>query len=345
MTNYKQFYNAWMGFAKPKRELLVEDVGGGEKANVVSEKFLFLTTPKKEYDTVLNFIKTKEPKDVLNTKEPQFDIIRRGLRMIEKNPDIQDFSKLGTQPVELRLQKTKQPNVYQVVGHHGRARNFANIYKNNSDLNIKMPVNIIFTDGKNLDQAFNEGLSIKAQNQVLDSRSEKESIILINQLIPDYSPSGGEDVAIQKLKQDYEVKLSEAINTLVSNPYEKMGKKADGGIERLSVDQKLDVILSAPFTAFKKFIIADKNMEYFKSQGDVQIINPNILQSLRDAFIEQINKQLTAKNDKNQVYKFVNFKSPSGMYFFALRKADTETVTRDTPEEEVEKNKITFIKK
>ena len=33
------------------------------------------------------------------------------------------------------------------------------------------------------------------------------------------------------------------------------------------------------------------------------------------------------------------------MYFFALRKADTETVTRDTPEEEVEKNKITFIKK
>lgn len=41
MTNYKQFYNAWKSFAKPKRELLVEDVGGGEKANVVSENSYF----------------------------------------------------------------------------------------------------------------------------------------------------------------------------------------------------------------------------------------------------------------------------------------------------------------
>lgn len=155
MTNYKQFYNAWQGFAKPKRQLLLEDVGG-EKVDVVSERFLFLTTPKKDYDTIQNFIKTKEPKDVLNTKEPEFDIIRRGLRMINDNPNVVDFSKLGTQPVVLKLQKTKQPNVYQVIEHHGRARNFANIYKNNSDLNIKMSVNVVFTDGKSLNEAFRE---------------------------------------------------------------------------------------------------------------------------------------------------------------------------------------------
>lgn len=42
MTNYKQFYNAWQSFAKPKRELLLEEVRFQTQMNVAH--FLALTT-------------------------------------------------------------------------------------------------------------------------------------------------------------------------------------------------------------------------------------------------------------------------------------------------------------
>ena len=336
MTNYKQFYNAWKSFAKPKRELLVEDVGGGEKANVVSEKFLFLTTPKKEYDTVLNFIKTKEPKDVLNTKEPQFDIIRRGLRMIEKNPDIQDFSKLGTQPVILKLAKTKEPNIYQVVEHHGRARNFANIYKNNSDLNIKMSVNIIFTDEKNLDQAFNEGLSIKAQNQVLDSRSEKESIIPISQLIPDYNPSANKqaaaDDAIVVAQKNYLNKLQDIKNQIGSG-FEFVRKIRNIGGQTLkdsfTADMKLRGFIDQMFSSYKTFRIIKDNLETFDAGFGVKNLNPDTLKKLREEFAEEMNKHFEITNDKGKKLIIVQERLSGGTYAFSLKLQSGETSEDD----------------
>lgn len=335
MTNYKQFYNAWMGFAKPKRELLVEDVGGGEKTNVVSQKFLFLTTPKKEYDTVLNFIKTKEPKDVLNTKEPQFDIIRRGLRMIEKNPDIQDFSKLGTQPVELRLQKTKQSNVYQVVGHHGRARNFANIYKNNSDLNIKMPVNIIFTDGKNLDQAFNENILIQAQDHVLDSRSEKESIIPINQLIPDYNPSANKQAVADDAiaaEKNYLNKLQDIKNQIGSG-FEFVRKIRNIGgqtfKDSFTADMKLRGLIDQLFSSYKTFRIIKGNLETFDAGFGVKNLNPDALKKLREEFAEEMNKHFEIINNDGKRFQIVQEKLPGGTYAFSLKLQSGETSEDD----------------
>lgn len=328
MTNYKQFYNAWQGFAKPKRQLLLEDVGG-EKVDVVSERFLFLTTPKKDYDTIQNFIKTKEPKDVLNTKEPEFDIIRRGLRMINDNPNVVDFSKLGTQPAVLKLQKTKQPNIYQVIEHHGRARNFANIYKNNSDLNIKMSVNVVFTDGKSLNEAFRENIQIQAQNHVLDSRSEKQSIIPISQLIPDYNPSATKPITTDDAQKKYLKKLQDLKNQIGSglNFIRKTFNYGGGKLvkDTFDVNMKLRGMIDQIFSTYKEYRITENPPDnIFIGDAGMKNIHPDALKKIRDDFAEEMNSHLDISNNEDKKFTIISEKLPGGSFAFSLSGAATE---------------------
>lgn len=354
MTNYKQFYNAWKSFAKPKRELLLESVDG-ERTNVLAERFLFLTTPKKEYDLLKQFLQTgkieipdpNDPKkkkiidetNVLETKEPQFDIIRRGIRMAAENPNVQDFSNLGSQTTKLVFKP--QSNVYQVDAHAGRARSFANIYKNKGNLKIKISVNIIFTDGKNLDQAFNENILIKAQNQVLDSRSEKESIIPISQLIPDYNPSTNKQATTDDAivaQKNYLNKLQDIKNQIGSG-FEFVRKIRNIGgqtfKDSFTADMKLRGFIDQMFSSYKTFRIIKDNLETFDAGFGVKNLNPDALKKLREEFAEEMNKHFEITNDKGKKLIIVQERLSGGTYAFSLKLQSGETSEDD-------KDNVTF---
>jgi hypothetical protein len=61
MTNYRQFYNAWQGFAKPKRELLLERTVVA--AQIEPDDFLTLTTDQEELKRIMSQPSIKEPFD------------------------------------------------------------------------------------------------------------------------------------------------------------------------------------------------------------------------------------------------------------------------------------------
>ena len=71
MTNYKQFYNAWQSFAKPKRELLLEELRFQTQMNVAH--FLALTT--RAADNELEIIKKSISKGGFSNKaEPSLTV-------------------------------------------------------------------------------------------------------------------------------------------------------------------------------------------------------------------------------------------------------------------------------
>jgi len=110
MTNYKQFYNSWMGFAKPKRELLLERTV--VLAEIKPDDFLALTTDEEELKRIMDAPSIKEP-----------------------------FSaeKAGTLSLAIELDNSGNG---KVVDHEGRNRAFA---AKQAGLD-KVPVNIIVTN-------------------------------------------------------------------------------------------------------------------------------------------------------------------------------------------------------
>lgn len=349
MTNYKQFYNAWRGFTKPKRELLLENVTG-ERVSVFAELFLFLTTPKKDYDKIEQILEQNKKLDdkeraakeneILATKDEIYDVPRRGIRMVNQNPGVQDFSGLGSQTTKLVLKKTPQSNVYQVDEHAGRARSFANLYKNKSSLegsNVKTTVTLVFMDGKTLSDAVSENVSIKAQNQVLDTR-----LIPINQLISDYSPSGGEeqqDISTQKLKQDKEkaqktfLNKLEAVKQQIGSGFEFVRKIRNIGgqtfKDSFTADMKLRGFIDQMFSAYKTFRIIKDNLETFDAGFGVKNLNPDALKQLREEFAEEMNKHFEITNDKGKKLIIVQERLSGGTYAFSLKLQSGETSEDD----------------
>jgi hypothetical protein len=61
MTNYRQFYNAWQGFAKPKRELLLEEIS--ISAKISPDDFLALTTDAEELKQIMDKPSVQTPFD------------------------------------------------------------------------------------------------------------------------------------------------------------------------------------------------------------------------------------------------------------------------------------------
>lgn len=107
MTNYKQFYNSWMGFAKPKRRLLLERTV--VPAAIKPDDFLALTTDAAELERITSFPSIKEP----------FNI-----------------EKAGTLSIAVELDPTGRA---KVVDHEGRNRAFAAKQAGNE----RVPLNII----------------------------------------------------------------------------------------------------------------------------------------------------------------------------------------------------------
>jgi hypothetical protein len=116
MTNYKQFYNAWHGFAKPKRQLLLERTT--IPAMISPDDFLALTTDAEELERII------------------------------KNPSVKgqfDFAKMETNPsLSINIDNTGNG---KVIEHEGRNRAYA---AKLSDIK-KIPVDIIVVnkDGVN----------------------------------------------------------------------------------------------------------------------------------------------------------------------------------------------------
>ena len=107
MTKYKQFYNAWQSFAKPKRELLVERTI--IPAGIKPDDFLSLTTDAEELKRIQDYPSIKEP----------FNI-----------------EKAGTLSLAIELDDTGRG---KVVNHEGRNRAFAAKQAGNE----RVPLNII----------------------------------------------------------------------------------------------------------------------------------------------------------------------------------------------------------
>lgn len=106
MTNYKQFYNAWRGFTKPKRELLLERTV--VPAAIKPDDFLALTTDAEELKRIQDYPSIKEP----------FNI-----------------EKAGTLSIAVEL----DGNRAKVIDHEGRNRAFAAKQAGNE----RVPLNII----------------------------------------------------------------------------------------------------------------------------------------------------------------------------------------------------------
>ena len=110
MTKYKSFYNAWQGFAKPKRQLLLERTI--IPAHITPDDFLALTTDEEEMDILINHPSIKEPFDA---------------------------EKAGTVTLAVRL---ANDGTAKVIDHEGRNRSYAA-----KKAGIKsIPLNIIVVD-------------------------------------------------------------------------------------------------------------------------------------------------------------------------------------------------------
>lgn len=114
MTNYKNFYNAWVGYAKGKRQLLLERTV--VPASIRPDDFLALTTDAEELERIKNFPSIKEP----------FNI-----------------EKAGTLSLAIELDDNGSG---KVVNHEGRNRAFA---AKGAGLE-RVPLNIIVVNKENV---------------------------------------------------------------------------------------------------------------------------------------------------------------------------------------------------
>lgn len=110
MTNYKNFYNAWQSFAKPKRELLLERTV--VPASIKPDDFLALTTDEEELKRIMDTPSIKEPFNA---------------------------EKAGTLSLAVELDGSGNG---KVINHEGRNRAFA---AKQAGLD-RVPVNIIVTN-------------------------------------------------------------------------------------------------------------------------------------------------------------------------------------------------------
>jgi hypothetical protein len=335
MTNYKQFYNAWHSFAKPKRELLVEEEQlNPQMANVNSQQFLRLTVPPADIERIIIKPTEEEQKQILASKEEKFDIQRRALRMMSALSSI-----VKTEPPELILeprgldkQRDNTP-VYQVVEHHGRARNLANIYNIGDTSGASLATKITFKDGKSLAEllASTTGALIQGQN----APGAYNVKIGIKDLITSKTPGSfsnldkGTGTDVDK-KQKYHDKLEEAKKKLAGGLvfkqkyYPSIDPTKPPVRYTFTADSQIGSILSEVFSAYK-------NMN-----------NTLKLDELRNNFTKEMNNHFDVKNDKGQEFVIVNYKSAGGMFFFGVRKPGNENVATETEEQLKEKDTIIF---
>jgi hypothetical protein len=133
MPNYKQFYNAWKGFTKPKRELLLEENG----SLIVIEKmdprdFLELTTDPETYQSLINkpTIKTPYKKSMAGTLSLVVELESDGFAKVKshegRNRSVAAI-KAGV-PVTVQVTVTNaNVSLKQIEGFVGQLKN-VNIY-------------------------------------------------------------------------------------------------------------------------------------------------------------------------------------------------------------------------
>lgn len=336
MNNFKQFYNAWTSFAKPKRELLLEEENNDSIVQASSYNFLKLTVPPGDLQRILKVPDEKEKQDILKSKSEDFDIQRRALRLFpfSKEQIQKDLPVLVLEP--RKFNEYYQAPVYQVVEHHGRARNLANIYTNKIDATL--PLKIIVKDGKKLENIIN--LLIQGQN----APGADSEYISLKDLIP-------------SLKT--EVKAKELLDSELKNLKSEVagGKTFNVVIRQSSIpgrtivdpmtpEIKVSGIVQKPslFKAFKKLEVSSGKYDYQILSGDDVSVAGQNLRDIRNKFVDLLNSNFQVKNDKGQEFIFINNILPGGGQTFVLRKPGEENKP-ESDEDKKEKYTLTISAK